>query len=125
MKVNSYILNYEKSCNELVLFFAQKYELSVSKEGWVAGVVGGTICVNDEFYLNMEDIVLMLKEDISWTAFLEWWDYNMDAHYLGLNAINLRSWIKGAPRLTKEQIEGLKGKRKELDELVEKYNSKY
>lgn len=123
--VHDYINDYEVACNNLVAFFAERYDVSVGAGDWVAGVVGSTVCINEEFYVNMEDIVLMLKNDVSWSDFLECWDYNMDASYLGLNSINLRSWIMGAPRLSKEQIDGLKGKRKELEDLVKKYKERF
>ena len=120
-----YIRQYEDACNALIDFFAETYDVSVSKEDWVAGVIGSTICINEEYFVNMEDVVLMLRKEIAWDTFLEWWDYNMDASFLGLNLINLRSWVMGAPRLSKEQINGLKGRRKELEDLVEKYKEQF
>lgn len=119
------VKEYEAACNNVVEVFSEKYEVSVSRFDWVGGTIGGIISINDEFFLNMEDMVLMLRNDIPWSAFIEWWDYNTDAHYLGINSINLRSWVMGAPRLSKEQIEGLKEKKQELQDLVDKYNEKF
>lgn len=116
---------YKSSCNDLVRLFADRYEVSVGSDDWVAGDVGGTICINEEFFLNMDEIIFMMKNGVSWDEFLRWWDYNLDAHYLGLNSINLRSWIMGAPHLTQEQIEGLKEKQKELQDLVDKYKKDF
>ena len=124
MNVNNkkdYIKDYEVACNNLVSLFAKKYDVSVSKDDWVANVVGGTISINDEFFLSMEEIVIMIRENVPWETFLAWWDYDMDASLLGLDTINLSSWIKGAPRLSKEQINNLKDKKRELQELVNEY----
>jgi len=124
-ELNCVIERYKTSCNDIIKLFADRYEVCVSADDWVSGDVGGVICINEEFYLNMEEVILMLKNDVSWDEFLRWWDYNLDAHDLCLNAINLRSWLMGAPRLSKEQIEGLKEKKQELQDLVDKYNEKF
>lgn len=124
-KYRKAIDDYKDACNNIIALFAEHYEVSVGKDDWVGGEVGSTICINEEFYLGMEDIILMLYKDVSWDEFLRWWDYNLDAHFLGLNSINLRSWLMGAPRLTDEQINGLKEKRKELQDLVDKYKKDF
>lgn len=116
---------YKDACNNIISLFAEHYEVSVGKDDWVGGEVGSTICINEEFYLGMDEIILMLNKDVSWNEFLRWWDYNLDAHFLNLNALNLRSWLNGCPRLSQEQIDELKKMRKDLDDIVETYKKKF
>lgn len=125
MSIEKAINDYKTACNAVINVFSKKYEVSVTEEDWVAGVVGGKVCINDEFYIDMEDVILMLTKDVSWNEFLRWWDYNIDANYLGIRFVNLVSWLKGAPRLSREQLDNLKEKRQELDKLIEDANEKY
>ena len=124
-KTNEVLENYNNACNDVVKAFSERYEVNVSEEDWVAGEVGGAICINEEFFVGMEILIIMLKNNVPWEEFLRWWDYNMDANLLGLNTINFVSWLTGAPRLSKEQLDGLKEKRKELTDLVEKYKKEF
>ena len=118
-RIEASIREYKDACNNILAEFAEKYEVQVDSDCWVAGDVGTVACINEEFYLNMEDIILMLEMDVSFDEMLMWWDYNMDVSLLGLNSINLRSWLNGAPRYKPEQIERLKSLRKEIEELTE------
>ena len=43
---------------------------------------------------------------------------------LGLNQINLKSWLMGAPRASKENIAEIKARRNELEELIKNQNEK-
>lgn len=115
---------YVKACNDYIQAFAKHYDVTVDNDDWVAGDVGGTICINDEFFLNMEEIRFMLKNNMSWEAFLDWWDYCLDCHYLGLDSMNLRSWFKGAPRHTKEARDKIRKAKKELEDLIKEENEK-
>lgn len=125
MNIEATIKKYQDACNDVVRLFADKYDVCVSQSDWVAGEIGGTICVNDEFYLPMDEIILMLTRNVEWSEFLRYWDYNMDAYYLGINTIKMKAWIDGAPRLNNEQIENLKERKAELDGLIKSYNEKF
>lgn len=111
-----YIVEYEEACNELVKHFCWHYELE--NYDWVADVVGSTACINEEYYISMEDIVFMLRNDLSWDDFLEWYDYCADVASLDLPPINLRAWVKGAPRYDGKALERLHELHHEIDELT-------
>ena len=115
---NKLVKAYEKACNDIVALFCKTYEVSASEQDWVANEVGGTICFDEEFFLNMDDIILMLKKEASWTDFLKWWDYNLDVGSLNLNPINLRSWLRGAPKYNPESLDRIKKLHEEIDELT-------
>jgi hypothetical protein len=116
--------NYKDACEEILKAFCKTYELPYEKDSWTAVGVGTYANVGD-FYIDMQDMLFMLNNNISWNVWLANYDYNMDAAYLGLNLINLQSWCRNAPRLSKEQMDNLKAMRKELEELTEEYNKKF
>lgn len=112
--------NYENACNEYLNAFCSTYELQYEKDAWVAGDVG-TIALIGDYYIDFQDMMYMLNNNIAFDEWLRWYDYSLDAHDLGLDVPNFPSWCKGCPRLTEEQIQGIKDKRQELKELIDSY----
>lgn len=121
IEVKKLIDDYETTCNAIIDKFAKVYDVRCSKDDWVGGDVGGTICINDEFFINMDDIILMLKKGVKWTTFLECWDYGLFAHEYGFASVNLRSWVKGYHGISKEGQAKIRNLRGELDGLVRRY----
>ena len=111
---------YEKACNDILKAFAEKYEVQVDEQDWVAGDVGGIVGLcQSEYFLNFEDLLYMLNNNIPFDEFLKWWDYCAEVGVLGLKGMNFKSWIKGAPRYKREQLDRLQALHKEIDELTE------
>ena len=119
-KLNELNKAYEKACNDILKAFAEEYEVQVDEQDWVGGDVGGIIGIcQSEYFLNFEDLLYMLNNNIPFTEFLKWWDYSAEVGILGLNGMNFKSWIKGAPRYKREQLDRLQALHKEIDELTE------
>ena len=114
--------NYENACNEYLKAFCYQYELQFEEDAWVAGDVG-TIALIGDYYIDFQNMMYMLDNDIAFEEWLRWYDYCLDAHDLGLNTPNFPSWHKGCPRLTEEQIQEIKDKRRELKELIDSYKN--
>ncbi|MCR4847377.1 MAG: hypothetical protein K5920_00800 [Bacteroidales bacterium] len=114
---------YDKACNDYLQAFCKLYELDFGADAWVGGDVGTVAMVGDYFF-NFDDIRLCVDNGVKWKDLIEWYDYCAEALPLGLNGINLKSWLAGAPRSSKETIEKIKEIRRELDELINKENSK-
>lgn len=114
---------YEKICNRYLVEFANKYELSLEPDAWVGGEVGTVAYVSD-YYFGFDDIRRCVDENVKWEDLIEWYDYNTEAGMLELNQINLKSWMMGAPRASKETIEEIKSRRKELEDLIKQQNEK-
>ena len=111
---------YEKACNDILKAFAEEYEVQVDEQDWVAGDVGGIVGLcQSEYFLNFEDLLYMLNNNIQFTEFLKWWDYNAEVGILGLKGMNFKSLIKGAPRCPQETLDKLNALHKEIDELTE------
>jgi hypothetical protein len=114
---------YEHICNRYLVEFANKYELSLEPDAWVGGDVGTVAYVSD-YYFGFDDIRRCVDENVKWQDLIEWYDYNCEGGMLGLNQINLKSWLMGAPRADKETIAEIKARRKELEELIKNQNEK-
>ena len=112
---------YEHICNRYLVEFANKYELSLEPDAWVGGEPGTIACVSDYFF-GFDEIRRCVDEDVKWQDLIEWYDYNCEGGMLGLNTINLKSWLMGAPRVSKEAIAEIKARRRELEELISKEN---
>lgn len=123
-KAHIQLLNqrYKEACNEYLKAFCQTYELQYEEDAWVAGDVG-TIALIGDYYINFQDMMYMLDNGIAFEEWLRWYDYCLDAHDLGLGVPNFPSWHKGCPRLTEEEIQEIKDKRRELRELIDSYNN--
>ena len=114
---------YEHICNRYLVEFANKYELSLEPDAWVSGDVGTVAYVSD-YYFGFDDIRRCVDENVEWQDLIEWYDYNCEGGMLGLNTINLKSWLMGAPRAGKEAIAEIKARRKELEGLIKQQNEK-
>lgn len=114
---------YEKICNHYLVAFANKYELSLEPDAWVGGYVGTVAYVSD-YYFSFDDIRLCVDENVKWQDLIELYDYNLEGCMLGLNQINLKSWLMGAPRASNEKIAEIKAMHKELEELIAKENER-
>lgn len=114
--------NYEKACNAYVLALLNMWGLDAHYGYFVGDEVGGVYDYGDGmFTIGMDEIIYCVVNNISKETFYEFQEYNIEAHSLGFDYINLKSWCKGCPRLSKEQIKELRDKRKELDDLCEQY----
>ena len=109
---------YEKACNDILKAFAEEYKYACVQD-WVAGEVGGVACINEEYFINFDDMRYMLNNNIPFPEFLKWWDYSEEVGILGLKGMNFKSWIKGAPRYKREQLDRLQALRKEISDLTE------
>lgn len=111
--------NYKFACNDILNAFIREYNLDSNTKYWVCDTVGGTAMINEEYFFTVEEMLLMLNNNILFDEYLKFVDYNTDCDLLGLNTMDLKSWIKGSPRYPKERIEKLKEMRKNLSTLIE------
>lgn len=116
-------LAYEAACDNYLAAFLEKYELTCDPEPWVANEAG-TIAMIGDWFFDFQDIKRSIDEDVTFHTLMEWYDYNLDARELGLNEICLKAWLMGAPRAMKEDIDNIKARRKELEELIKNQNEK-
>ena len=117
-------LAYEAAVTNYLSAFMKQYDLSCDPEPWVGNEVG-TIAEVGDYFFGFDDIKRCVDEDVKWEDLIEWYDYNTEVSILGLTTINLKSWLMGVPRVSKEGIAKIKAKRKKLEELIEDTQKKW
>lgn len=88
---------------------------------WVSDDLTGTYLFYDgNAGLTLTELVYAVDNNVSRSDFLEWSDYCFRVGMLGLNSMNLMSWVKGAPRYPEETLKHLEELKNELDNEIEK-----
>lgn len=123
---NKRIRDFGKACDAYVKEFCRMYDFNYKDVCWIPqeriGV--GCVCSIADYFFNFRDIRLCVDEDVEWKDIIEWYDYTAEAVPLGFNNINLKSWLMGAPRASKDEIERIKSLRNEIDDIVKNANEK-
>lgn len=111
---------YRIACNGLLEAFCLKHGFSFADaiDGWVANEVGGTVCCGD-LYFNMDVIVTDLAEDTPEGQLLKWYEYTTECALLGVAGCNYRSWLKGCPTLSEQQLDELRKLSRRVEEARE------
>ena len=115
--------NYEKACNAYLEALLQMWGLSPRYGYWNSDKVGTIYHYGDSHNLSMDEIIYCVENDITEHEVMEWEDYILDAYEFGMSIINLQAWQKGCPRVSKEEFEVLRQKKKELENLCEEYKN--
>lgn len=116
-------LAYEAAVENYLSAFLKMYDLSCDHEPWAANEIG-TIAEVGDYFFSFYDIKRCVDENVKWEDLIEWYDYTTEVSILGLTTINLKSWLMGAPRASKEEIERIKSLRNEIDDIVKSANEK-
>lgn len=123
---NKYMRDFFKACDAYIKEFCRMYDFRYKDVCCIPqdrfGV--GAVYEISDYIFNFGDIRLCVDDDVKWEDVVEWYDYNTEAGFFGLNNINLKSWLMGAPRASKEDIEKIKKIRQELEDLVKQQNEK-
>lgn len=111
---------YNDVVNEYLKVFCQKQEMDYqdAKKSWVADNVGG-VCLVGDYYLDFSDIKCDVDKDAPKGEIFEWYEYDVLMRECGLNTINYRSWLKGAPRYSREELDAIYEKQEEIEKARE------
>lgn len=85
---------YEVVCDTYAQRLIEQLGLRKDDAYWVSDEIGGTFAYGDNYFLNMEEIVLLVDNCIGYDEFDEW--YSQWTDFERENRINLRSWLMGA-----------------------------
>ena len=110
---------YEASCNAYLCELLNFWELSHNYGWWVSNEVGGVYCYCDSTFINMEDIVFCVKNSVTKEQYDEWVEYCLWAHNFNQTVPNLKSWLNGCPRASKEEQERLNNLRMEFEKEMD------
>lgn len=109
---------WEDACNGYLVELLNNWGLDASYGYWIAAEIGGTYAYGDYIYINMDDIVYCVENDIQEKEYVENQDYNVRADKFGFNLINLQSWHKGAPRVPDETFKKLEKMKRDLADAI-------
>lgn len=123
MNKNKLKLNYENACHAYVQAFCDKHGYEYDRDMWVAGDVGGIICISD-LYVGIDDIRTDIDKNAPEDEFIEWYDYSLRLGMLNAKYPNYENWLRKCPikseaeiiemETLREKIQGLKLELKEM-----------
>lgn len=119
------IKNYENAVNAIITAFKEKQDLDTYGGYWIGNQIGEVYDFGDMTF-DFRDILIDLKEDAPKGEIFKWgeymtriWSINNMAGSILLKDNNYRSWLKGCPRLTEEELDTVEDKWKTLvDEIA-------
>jgi hypothetical protein len=103
---------YETACNAYLRAFCEKHDFEYEPDAWVLNEVGEIACVAD-YYVSMPTIRYDIDNDVDENEFVRWYDYCIRASTL-VPTPNFRSWCKGCPVESPEQLEKLESARRKI-----------
>lgn len=117
---------YEDAINEIIKAFKEKQGLDTYEGYWIGNQIGEVYDFGDTMTFDFCDILIDLKEDAPKDEIFKWRDYMMRIWSINnmaggilLKENNYRSWLKGCPRLTEEELNAVENKWKTLvDEIA-------
>ena len=110
---------YEKVCNNYRDKLLRMWELDGHYGYWNSDQPGTIYHYGEVHNLTMEEIIYIVENDIDEDEVLEWEDYCLDAYEFKFTTPNLRSWIMGCPRTSKETFDTLRKLKQDLQDAVE------
>lgn len=123
MSLSKLKLDYDRVASEYEKKLCNLWEISDGY--WIGEEKGGLFCFQDIECINYGDMVFAVNNSVPFKDYLEWSDYNSDAHEFGFDYINFKSWMSGCPRVPKETFDRLKGLKNELEEAIKEERKKY
>ena len=111
---------WKKACKGFLDELLRMWELDAYYGYWIGNEDGTLYDYGDGmFTISMDDIIYCVLGDITREQYMEWQEYCCDAAEFGFDTPNLRSWIMGRPRTSKETFDKLRSLKKDLADAVE------
>jgi hypothetical protein len=96
------------------------WELDAHYGYWIGGEEGSVYDYGDGmFTIGIDDMIYCVDCDVTREQYIEWQEYICDATEFGFDTPNLRSWIRGCPRTSKETFDTLRMLKQNFQDAVE------
>ena len=115
---------WEKACNGYLTELLRMWELDAYYGYWIGDEVGGVYDYGGSFTIGMDDIIYCVENDVTREQFVEWQEYICDAVALGFDTPNLRSWMKGCPRVQPETFDRINQLKADMNAIIEEEKKK-
>ena len=110
---------WDHACNGYLLALLNMWELDAHYGYWIGDETGGLYDYGDGMMtINMEDIIYCVEHDVTALQYQEWQDYICDAAEFDFVIPNLRSWMKGCPRIDEATFKRLREIKAKLNEVI-------
>jgi hypothetical protein len=110
---------WEKACNGYLVELLRMWELDSYYGYWIGDEVGGVYDYADgSFDIGMDDIIYCVEHDVTREQYDEWQEYIIDATKFGFDTPNLKSWMRGCPRVSHEAFERLRKLKADLNDAI-------
>lgn len=107
-------------CEKYVKLLAEQWGCDANSAYW--GCDYGGLCDFDgDFTITLTDMVYAVENDVSYAEYMEWMNYNIDAHKWGFPYINLKSWHMGAPRVSNDVFIHLQDLKRKFDDVINEH----
>ena len=109
---------FDKAVANYVAALLEMYEWDAYYGYWVGDDNTGIYAYGDNHFINLANVVYIVDNDVPLDVLEEWEDYCLWAHEFNQSIPNLDSWVKGCPRVSKEEMEALSKEKQELEEMA-------
>jgi len=118
--------DYETACNNYLyqLLSDWDYDCSMNIGWWVGDDVGGIYCLEDDIFININDIIYCVDNNVSRDDYTDYIGYIARCNNFGFETMNLNAFINGAPRISDESFERLEHIQLELEKSIEDLKKK-
>ena len=100
---------WDKACNGYLVELLRMWELDAHDGYWIGDETGGIYDYGDGMItISMDNIIYCVEHDVTREQYDEWQEYICDAAEFGFDTPNLKSWMRGCPRVSHEAFERLR-----------------
>lgn len=117
--------NFERAVSDYVAALLEKFGWDAYYGSWVADDCTGVYCYADEYFFNLGDIVYIVDNNVSLETYEEWCEYCAWAQEFRQTSPNLRSWVSGCPRASKQEMESLRKLKQGFEDTIKEYKERY
>jgi hypothetical protein len=110
---------WEKACNSYLCELLRMWELDAHYGYWIGDETGSVYDYGDGMItISMDNIIYCVEHDVTQEQYMEWQDYNSEAYEFGFDTPNLKSWMRGCPRVSHEAFERLRKLKADLNDAI-------
>ena len=110
---------WEKACNGYLVELLRMWELDAHYGYWIGEETGSVYDYSDGMItISMDDIIYCVEHDMTREQYDEWQEYIIDATEFGFDTPNLKSWMRGCPRVSHEAFERLRKLKADLNDAI-------
>ena len=110
---------WKKACNCYITELLRMWELDSYYGYWICEEIGSVYDYGDGMItISMDNIIYCVEHDVKKDQYMEWQDYICDAAEFGFDTPNLKSWLRGCPRVSHESFERLRKLKADLNDAI-------